>query len=679
MTAFTPPRAGVEGPRVRRRRRTSRRRRQLFWRTVRRLVLLAVLLIVVAAIVALVPAVSAGLDARGQLSELQTKAAALRQAPSAALLDAVEQDDARLLADIQTLQSSWAFWQRPALFVSGIDPSIHGQLLQVAPLLRYGALVGRAAHTLGGPLQPLLARGAHATTASAPALVADLAAARPALRQARSLLLAARQARGAVTVDGLPSQIVSGLALLDGVVPSAPQTLAALDALPTALGADGPRDYLIVPQNTADLRASGGFVGTVAVLHVDHGRVHLTAAESSYDVDKSGRPNVDPPLPLSVHELSAWFFRDVNWSADFPTTAALLEVFYQLGTGKHVDGVIAFNSSLLRQIVQVTGPVAVPGYSGATLTPDNAYDELNYRVNGVDPTQGGKAFAVAAYGAVFERLLALPSLGGKPALDLVRAGVVGSRDIQLYSDDDAVEKAIVVGGADGAIAPTAQDYLYVVDTNTTANKINPLVKQSLSYNAVIGAKRDIVATVTISYTNTADKANTPVYNGRPTYADFVRVFVPAGSTLINTGTTGLDELWPTYTVHRKAQFSGWFRLASHASRTITLRYRVPANSAAGAQYHLLVQHQSGAPAAELRIDVSAAPGVSLGDDQTGPTVHLATTLEPDVVVQRTLSGGEPAPIPIDYGVTEPVIPGSQPEQWVTVPTGRLAVETPVTP
>ncbi len=672
MSTFSSPRVGVEDKRVRRRRRT-RRRRQLFWRTVRRVVLLAAFVVVVVAVIALVPTVSAGLDARAQVADLRSKAATLRQNPSADLLDAVDRDTVHLLDDIKTLQSSWSFWEKPALFVSGIDPSVHRQVTQVSPLLRYASLVANAGHTLGGPLRGLLAPGSRITTASAPRLVADLAAARPALARARALLLDAGRVRGAIAVDGLPSPVADGLTVLDGIVPSAPQVLEALSAAPTALGADGPRNYLIAPQNTADLRATGGFIGTVAVLHVDRGRLRLTAAETSYNVDKSGRPNVDPPLPLSVHELTAWYFRDANWSADFPTSAALLDVFYQSGTGRHVDGVIAFNSTLLRQILLVTGPVAVPGYSGVTLTPDNAYDELNYRVNAVsNPTQGGKAFAVAAYGAVFARLLTLPSLGGKPALDLVRAGA-STRDIQLYSNDAAVESAIARGGVDGGVAPTARDYLYVVDTNTTANKINPLVRQSVAYSAVIGADRAIAATLTLTYTNSADKGNTPSYNytRAPLYADFVRVFVPAGSTLIDTGTTGLDELWPTYTVHRKTQFSGWFSLGSHASRTITLRYRIPATSDAGNQYHLLVQHQSGAPAAPLRIDVSTAPGVRLGDDQTGPTVRVATTLGADVVVQRSLSGGVPHPHPIDYGLTEPVIPGSQPEQWVTVPTGRI--------
>jgi len=658
--------------------RTARGRRRHRRRIIRRVVALVVLAVVVAvaaAIVSLLPAAGAALDARTQLSAIQAETASLRQDPSPAALDALDGHDARLMADLRTIGSAWSFWQRPALFVSRVNGRLHGQLAQVTPLLRYGLRLGEAGQALVGPLRPLLALR-HAGPAVAPALVADLASSRPALHQARALVVQAIQARRDLRTADLPAQVSGPLGTLDGLLPGAPTALDALDALPAALGADGPREYLVVPQNTADLRASGGFIGTVAVLRVDHGRARLASSQSSYAVDRVGRPNVDPPLPLAVHGYAAWYFRDANWSADFPTNAALLQVFYESGTGRHVDGTISFNSTLLPSLIGVTGPVAVPGY-GETLTLANAYDRLNYLVNA--PGQPGKPFAAAAYAAVFAHLLELPSLGGSAALDLARAGI-RARDLQLYANDPAVERAITAVGADGALAPTRGDYLYVVDTNTSANKINPLVRQGISYQAVIGADRAIAATVTITYANGAAVGNTPAYNynGAPDYADFVRVFVPAGSTLTNPTTTGLDEVWPTYTVHAKTQFSGWFALPSHASRTITLRYRIPANADAGNAYHLLVQRQSGAPIMPLRIDVSAASGVRLGASHTGLAVSDVTTLDADVTVARRLSGGRPRPVRLDYGLAEPVIPGSQPEQWVTVPSGRVGTLDPLT-
>src|SRR5918912_1027599 len=149
----------------------------------------------------------------------------------------------------------------------------------------------------------------------------------------------------------------------------------------------------------------------------------------------------------------------------------------------------------------------------------------------------------------------------------------------------------------------------------------------ISYHATIQPDRSILATTTLRYTNDADRQNLPRQNGKPFYSDFVRLYVPAGSTLL--ATSGLDERWPTYPVHNKTQFSGYFTLPSHRSRTLTFRYRVPANVDPGRSYHLLIQKQPGTTATPLQITVSTARGVHLG--KSG--VRLTTALSGDVTLR----------------------------------------------
>jgi hypothetical protein len=237
----------------------------------------------------------------------------------------------------------------------------------------------------------------------------------------------------------------------------------------------------------------------------------------------------------------------------------------------------------------------------------------------------------------------------------------------LYASDPAVEQAIRLAGADGAIDPTRGDYLYVVDTNTSRDKVNQLVDETVDYHATVQPDRSILATAVIHYTNNADVHNiNTLQGGQPTYSDFVRVFAPAGSTLLSRD--GLDEPWVTLPVHNKTQFAGWFTLPSHASRTVTFRYRIPANADPGGQYTLLVQKQPGTAAIPLRIDVSGVAGITLGS-----STHLATMLDGDVALTAPLSGGTPRPQRLHLGPAEPpVTPGSHPEPWVTVPTGSVA-------
>jgi len=673
VTTMQPPTVPPDQYRVRVRKRRRRRKRR---HPVRRGILLLLLLLLVAAAVSVwtaLPAVAASRDARTRIAAIQAVVGSTRPAADAAGMAALDTHVVRLMDDLRVIEGTWSFWHGPALFVSAVDPRVHAQVAQVDPLLRYGRLVAEAGHILAARASPLLSSLQNGEGSLAgPALVASLNRARPALLAAAPVLEQAARARGQIVPADLPSplrsSVAGGLRRLDAVLPDAPATLHALSTLPAALGAVGPRDYLLVPQNSEDLRASGGFIGTVGLLHVDQGKARFVDGQNSYDVDQfhGRRPDAYPPLPLMTHNFGAWYFRDANWSADFPTTARLLEIFYGLGMHRHVDGVIAFDPALLPSLLTLTGPIPVPGYP-ETLTPANAFARIDYYVNikQAAPGTNSKDFAIAAYRAVFDRLLALPHTAGLRALTTMTERA-RARDLLLYADDPAVERTIRLAGADGALNPTRDDYLYVVDTNTSYNKLNQLIEEKIWYRATIQPDRSILATTTISYTNTADATNLPRPNGEPFYGDFVRVFAPAGSQLVSTG--GLDESWKVYTLHNKTQFSGYLALGSHESRTIAFTYHIPANADTDGAYRLTVQKQPGTAPIPLDIAVSATPGVTLG----GAPRHV-TTLTHDVVVTSPLSGGTPRPARLTYHPDPPVVPGSRPEPWVSVPARSVAV------
>lgn len=609
-------------------------------------------------------------DARIQLRVIQSGVSTVKSLPSSADVTALDSHVVLLLADLNTLHDTWIPWEGPLLFTSNIIPRVHALALQVAPLLDYATSVAEAGHLLATSMGPMLASTERTTSmATSPKLIADLDAAHAPFLEASSLFDQAIQARRKLSLAQLPGSLRAAFARLDPLVTQAPDLLTSLATLPDALGARGPRNYLVVPQNSEDLRATGGFIRTVSILHVDHGKVSLIDMSDAYQIDSGHgrRPNVNPPLPMGVHGWGTWYFRDANWSADFPTSAQLLQIFYRLGVGRSVDGVIAFDSLFLPQLLGLTGPVALPEYH-ETLTAANAFERIDYHINVLHGGQSkGVAFAAAAYRATFAHLQDLPGSSLRSALDVFR-GAIQARHLLLYATDPSVEAAIQQVGADGAINRATSDYLYVVDTNMSTNKVNQSIQAQTSYKATIQADRSILATLTLTYTNNATTQNLPRQNGVPQYSDFIRVFVPLGSERLSS--SGLDETWPTYVVHFKTQFSGYFKLPSKTTRRITLRYRIPANVAASSHYALLVQKQPGTDSRPLDILVDSVPGVAL---HPAP-IHAVTNLAGDRTLTAALTGGSPPlaqPHPVPF---EPyVVPGSQPEVWVTVPSATLPV------
>jgi hypothetical protein len=541
----------------------------------------------------------------------------------------------------------------------------------VGPLLDLaddGSVAG--AHTLDGALPVLAAlHQGHGPGDAGARLLDGLRRSSSALRAALFDIRQAEADRAALDARALPAALRARLVPLAGRLPAADEALRVALAAPSVLGATRPRDYLLVPENPWDLRATGGFAGTVALLHAWHGRLTLSASQASDTVGARRPGYVPPPLPLLVYQhLSNWYYRDANWSPDFPTSAALLRYFYWLGEGRLPDGVVAFDTYLLGPLLQITGPVRVPGTS-ITLTAQHGVHMLDYYVNyaGVGGHAGivNKQFANAAYRAVFARLRALPAASLSAAAHALDAAL-RQRHLLLWLPDPAMGPILARHGWDGAIDPTGADYLYVVDTNVHYNKINELVRERIAYRAAVEPDRSLRSTVVIAYTNTATPANLPKPQNNTLYEDFVRVYVPLGSRLLHT--SGLTQPWPATRAHNKTVFSGYLRVPSRARATVTFTYTVPPNALLDpVTYHLTIQKQPGTDAIPVFVQVRAgAPGIRVGGGSAWSWQGLLRT---DMPLTASLAGGHARPVPLVYdaGARVPITPGAAIEPWVVLP------------
>jgi len=101
------------------------------------------------------------------------------------------------------------------------------------------------------------------------------------------------------------------------------------DKTDSFLGAASDKRYLLVFQNNTEMRASGGFIGSYAL--VDFSNCKLKNIEApgggSYDVEAGMLDKIIAPHPLQLI-APQWYFWDANWWADWPTSANKLMWFY---------------------------------------------------------------------------------------------------------------------------------------------------------------------------------------------------------------------------------------------------------------------------------------------------------------------------------------------------------------
>ncbi|RKN40712.1 DUF4012 domain-containing protein [Micromonospora endolithica] len=182
-----------------------------------------------------------------------------------------------------------------------------------------------------------------------------------------------------VPTDGLVRQVAQALDGLRAEIDRLAALTAAADQaarlLPPLLGADGPRRFLLVSQNPAELRATGGMFGAYAVLHTEAGRVRMGRQGASAELQRFTPPLAVPPeVRAAWGDLPGIYPADVNLSPHFPTAAALYREMFRRKTGVTVDGVLAVDPVVLSYLLAVTGPVLVPG--GAPLASDTVVRTL---------------------------------------------------------------------------------------------------------------------------------------------------------------------------------------------------------------------------------------------------------------------------------------------------------------
>ena len=229
-------------------------------------------------------------------------------------------------------------------------------------------------------------------------------------------------------------------------------------------GFSGPRTYLLVVGNQAEMRPSGGAPLYAAVVTADSGLVRLADKGTT---STHFFPPLNRPVTWTGVEGNPYFesnprtrpFVNAGANPDFAVSAQEMAAAFEAGGYPPVDGVVYVDLSLLQQLLSVTGPISVPGLgsiSADTLVPtllDTAYAEAD--------TVEENAQRQAANDALFDALLTRVSSGmpAMPALRVIDEAVAG-RHLQAWFRDPAAQSVFDEAGWTGRlVAPETGDWV----------------------------------------------------------------------------------------------------------------------------------------------------------------------------------------------------------------------------
>jgi len=245
--------------------------------------------------------------------------------------------------------------------------------------------------------------------------------------------------------------------IVDQAAPSLTLVQKYLPSLLAAAGGDGPKTYLVVFQNNAEIRATGGNPAASSVMVVDNGRIELKEQSDSmafYAAGQAGRSVLDlPESTLALYpDTFTRYSQDYTFSPDFPTTARLFESLWNRTDGSQFDGVMSIDPVVLAHMLEVLGPVDLP--SGEQITSDNAVklllsDAYERYGDAGDNGRSSDEFFATVSSTVFSRLA-----GGQwnpiAMFDQLTRSAQEQR-INLWFTDEQAQALVTEVGLDGGL------------------------------------------------------------------------------------------------------------------------------------------------------------------------------------------------------------------------------------
>lgn len=415
--------------------------------------------------------------------------------------------------------------------------------------------------------------------------LAPFAAIEKPLGAASAALTSAQLRAQRIDADATLPPLADAVRELRGSVTEAATAVGALHGasvlLPTMLGGEGPRNYVLAMQNNAELRSSGGIVGSIALLHAEGGRITLEKQASTTDF-----PVLDAALPLSESTIALFedrpgrYLQNITSIPDFSEAGATLAARWTGRFGGEVDGVIAVDAVVAAHLMKATGDLT---FGPFTATPDTIISILLSEIYAAipDPAVQDDVFAEAASG-----LLGAALSGGDPkALIGALAESADEGRIRIWSaheDEEAVLRASALGGT---LPEDSEDatYVGVLMNDSTGSKMDYYTRASIA-TAVGTCHGEPTTQVRVTWTSEApaDAATSlpPYVTGDGVYGvapgsvrTLIAVYGPAGATPSYIDRDGTEEPVQTAMLGDRSVVQHEVLLAPGESTTITVEFQ----------------------------------------------------------------------------------------------------------
>ncbi|MGI5197908.1 DUF4012 domain-containing protein [Streptomyces sp. CA-288835] len=287
----------------------------------------------------------------------------------------------------------------------------------------------------------------------------------------------------------------------------------AARVIPPMLGADGPRRYLVVFENTAEARGTGGLPGAFAVLTAQGGRLRFEDFGNDTEVSNI-QAAVDLPdeyARLYGHSAPTRMWVNTNLSPHFPYAARIWAAAWRAHTGQRLDGAFSLDPGALSALLAASGSASLT--DGTAVTAANVV-ELTLRTSyaAYEDIPERKAFFLDVARAVAARLTgAVDDPARRPALFTALRQQLSEGRIKVWSAHPDEQREVRERPFGGALPDGPAPLAGLVVTNAAGNKLDYYLDRHLVWEPGRCTAEGREITVTVRLANRAPASGLPLY------------------------------------------------------------------------------------------------------------------------------------------------------------------------
>ena len=341
----------------------------------------------------------------------------------------------------------------------------------------------------------------------------------------------------------------------------------------TFIGDGSDRTYLLAAQNSSEIRASGGFPGSIGTIRIRDGVLTIGDFSSVYKVLASYTPSA---ANITAEEKDP----------DFERVAYIWALAYEQKNSEHVNGVVSLTPAIIQGMLKYIGNVTLS--DGTELTSENATKVLQYDLY----YKYLNANAAATAGDYVDDLFAETAKATMSKLvsdfDVKKAGDyykvfsdgAKNRTVMMWMEDEEEQELVKNAGCSGGLNedpenPETGVYFSIsdpcklgwfLDIDTEIGE--PVVNDD-------GTRTyDVTATYS-NVLNNADKVNAGNYilgSYGGTITGYIHIFAPAGGTISDIKTSNGGRMY-TGTYH-DLDVAYMFGNSIAPGASITITYKV---------------------------------------------------------------------------------------------------------